>query len=144
MSSTLTHAPISADDRIRLQSDLQNIKQTAARKNVILDAYDESRETLAGKANFELGCWLYYYRHRIGIEDTATRIDCARRIFEAGFANLGYEFFTVFEFGERQFDTLFESGDAAEVIAGLRALIPADKTGNIRKAFEYFGWPTTL
>jgi hypothetical protein len=43
-----------------------------------------------------------------------------------------------------QFDTIFEMGDAKEVIEGLRQLIPTDMTGNIAKAFEYFGWPSGL
>lgn len=135
------HAPLSDSERRSLRADLDNIRLTAARKKVTLDPYDEANEAHSGNLHFELGCWLYYYRRRISVEGTETRIDCARRIFEAGITNPGYKFFTVFDFGERQFDTLFESGDAEEVIAGLRALIPGDTTGNIQKAFTYFGWP---
>lgn len=66
------------------------------------------------------------------------------RIFLAGFNNPCYDFFTVFDFGERQFDGIFEEGDAEEVIDGLRKEIPLDSSGQIATAFEYFGWPVAV
>jgi hypothetical protein len=76
-----------------------------------------------------------------GAEGLKSRIDCARRIFLSGINNPGYDFFTVFDFGERQFDSIFEMGDAEQVIEAIRLLIPGDKSGNIAKAFANFGWP---
>lgn len=123
--------------------DLDNLKATATRKGLTLDAWEEHNESTAGKLNFELGCWLYYYNRRIYDADGFNaRVDCMRRIFEAGHTYLHYEYFTVFDFGERQFDTLIEMGDASEVIDAVRTLyLPVDTSGNVRTAFEYFGWP---
>jgi hypothetical protein len=88
-----------------------------------------------------LGCWLFYYSRRIYSESVDTRIDCARRIFIEGIANPGYRFFTVFDFGERQFDTLFEMGDAEQVVDGLRRFLYSDSNGNLSAAFRQMGWP---
>lgn len=134
-------APISAAERKQLKADLANLRATAERKGTTLDDWEERSERKAGERHFELGCWLYHYRRRISSEGLETRIDCARRIFVEGIFNPGYQFFTAFDFGERQFDTLFEMGDAEEVIDGLRKFIDKDSTGNLAKAFAYMGWP---
>lgn len=135
-------APISAQTRAMLRHDLQHIEATAQRKNFTLDRWEKQAETTAGNDHFELGCWLFYYKDKIYNGKAECRIDCAKRIFEAGITNPRYNFFTVFEFGERQFDTLFEMGDSKDVIDGLASFLPSDTTGNLKKAFEYFGWPT--
>lgn len=135
------NAPLTAAERNLLKADAANIQATAERKGCTLDRWEERSETEAAKNHFELGCWLFYYSRRIGSESVEARIDCARRIFIEGITNPGYQFYTIFDFGERQFDTLFEMGDAREVIAGLRQLLADDKTGNLLKAFEFMGWP---
>ena len=138
----LERAPLSNAIRERLRRDLENIRATAERKQVTLDRWEEMDEQLEGKAHFELGCWLYFYSARIGQPGAfQDRVDCLRRIYQAGLTHLNYEFFTVFDFGERQYDTLVEMGDGSEVVDALRALIPRDTTGNLVKAFEYNHWP---
>jgi len=140
----MNKAPISKAARYQLMHDTRNIRACADRKKVTLDAWDESRERAAAEQHFELGCWLYYYSRRIGLtgpQGLQQRIDCACRLFMAGFTSPGYQFFTVFDFGSRTFDTLFEMGDAEEVIAGLRTMLADDKSGMLNKAFDYFGWP---
>lgn len=110
----------------------------------MLDPHEEAQETAAAKRHFDLGGWLYYYSRRIyleGEEGLKHRVDCAKRIFLAGINSPGYRFFTVFDFGERQFDTIFEMGDADQVISSLRDLVKQDRTGNIGQAFAYHGWP---
>lgn len=138
-------APLTAAVLARLRADAKDVRATARRKNVTLDDWDEKQETAAAKEHFELGCWLHYYNRRIGLADNddglKDRIDCARRLFLAGLNNPGYAFFTIFDFGERQFDTIFEMGDAEQVISGLRELARNDQTGQIARAFAYFGWP---
>lgn len=52
------------------------------------------------------------------------------------------QFFTVFGFGERDFDSLFEMGDADQVVAGLRAMLDSDV--HIRNAFLFHRWPITV
>lgn len=135
--------PLTAKELAVLQADAQNIRAAAERKVLTLDAWEEQQETDAAKQHFDLGCWLYYYSRRVYLdsaEGLKNRIDCARRIFLAGLQNPGYKFFTVFDFGERNFDTIFEMGDADQVINDLRQLAKIDKTGRIAQAFVYFGW----
>ena len=140
-------APLTAKELAALKADAQNIRAAAKRKNTTLDDWDEKRETEAARQHFDLGCWLYYYSRRVyleGAEGLKYRTDCARRIFLAGLTNPGYSFFTVFDFGERQFDTIFEMGDADQVIDGLRQAAKADQSGHIARAFAYMGWTFEL
>lgn len=147
MNKRLKQAPISSAERAQLLIDAKNIRAAAQRKQVTLDRFEKTRESSAAELHFELGAWLYFYRNRVGIAGTQglkDRIDCARRIFEAGITNPGYDFFTIFEFGERQFDTIFESGDSDAVIDGLRAILVTAPTDGLRKAFLSYGWSTEL
>lgn len=139
-------APLTAAELKQLQADAKNVRATADRKQLVLDAWEEIDEKRHATKEFELGCWLFYYSRRIyKPEALADRIDCMRRIFEAGHTYLHYEFFTVFDFGERQFDTLVEMGDADEVINGVRQYINNTPKGqNVLKAFEYMGWPLEI
>jgi hypothetical protein len=137
------YPPISEADLARLRADARNIPGTARRRNTTLDAWDLRSEGAAAEKHFVLGCWLFYYSRRIfltGPEGLKHRIDCARRIFEAGLANPGYAFFTVFEFGEREFDTIFEMGDSALVLEGLRKLARRSRSQHIKEAFAEMGW----
>ncbi|MDZ4313841.1 MAG: hypothetical protein U0989_03610 [Azonexus sp.] len=136
-------APLSAAQLKQLKLDAKNVRATAERKEVTLDKWEENDEMFHATHYFELGCWLFYYSARIySPEGVADRIDCMRRIFEAGLDHLNYEFFSVFDFGERQFDTLVETGDAEAVIDGVRKRINDSWEGqNVRAAFKYMGWP---
>lgn len=139
-----TKAPISAEQRQQLKRDLQNIEATAQRKGISLLPYEQIQETAAGNQHFELGCWLFYFSRKVGLKDGLKhRIDCALKIFEAGMTSVNYQFYTVFDFGARQFDTIFEMGDAQRVVAGLRQHLKDDKTGNLAAAFQSFGWLLT-
>lgn len=135
----LKRAPL--DDRLRhaLKLRLADLKKTAAKKGTTLDAWEERAEQQAGKDHFELGCWLYFYSQHI-YSSCEIRADCLKRIFLAGLTNPGYDFFTAFDFGERQFDSCLEQGDSKEVIALLRKELAKDTTGNLARAFDYFGW----
>lgn len=136
-------APLPPEQLNQLKIDAKDVMAVAKRKNVMMDKWDERIESYHAKKDFVLGCWLFYYSSRIYKTDgLADRIDCLRRIFEAGFNTIHYEFFSVFEFGERHFDTLLEMGDAKEVIDGVRKRINDSREGqNIREAFQYMGWP---
>lgn len=135
-------APISTAERKQLKANLANLRTVAERKGAPLDDWDERQERIAGEQHFELGCWLFYYCQRVGLQDgLGDRIDCARRIFTEGITNPRYQFFTVFNFGERQFDTIFEMGDATQVINGLRQYLDCDSTGYLAAAFQTMGWP---
>lgn len=138
------HAPLDKADLQQIIDDIGDIRAAAKRKNVTLDTWDECRELRAAKEHFDLGCWFFHYRFLVGSvgeEGFRARVDCARRSFLEGIFNPGYKFFTLFDFGERHFDTLFEMGDAERVIAELRKLISTDKSGKIAEAFDNFGWP---
>ena len=135
-----TSAPLGAHVLAQLRADAQNIRATAERKGLTLTSWEEREEIEAAKEHFNLGCWLFYYRHLVYQKDGLRhRIDCARRLFLTGIDNPGYRFFTVFEFGEREFDTIFEMGDGGQVVAGLEQLAREDKTGLIREAMRDLG-----
>ena len=134
-------APITEVELEQLKADAANVRAAAERKQLTLNHWEEARESEIAKKHFDLGCWLYYYSQRIyRTECRHDRVDCALRLFLSGLCNPHYDFFTVFDFGERQFDTLFEMGDSVEVIDALRQHLPSDKTGSLRKAFDYYGW----
>lgn len=137
-------APLSSATRNMLTQDAKNIQATARRKQITLDRWEEQCESRAAKNHFELGCWLHFYRGKIGRSDESglqARVECALHLFLNGVQSPSYDFFTIFDFGERDFDTLFEMGDADQVIAHLRDAIPNDKSGMIAKAFTHHGWP---
>ena len=137
------YPPLSEAELERLRADARDIPGTAKRRNTTLDAWDLRSERASAEKHFALGCWLYYYSRRIfltGPEGLQHRIECARRIFEAGLGNPGYAFFTVFEFGEREFDTIFEMGDSTQVLEGLRKLARRSRSQQIREAFAEMGW----
>lgn len=137
-------APITESVRAQLRLDTQDLRATAARKSITIDDWEVRRQATAAKNHFELGCWLYHLRERIGRSDEGSlhdRIECAWRIFMSGITNPGYQFVTVFEFGERQFGTIFGMGDGDQVVDGLRSLLSADRTGRLAAAFDAYGWP---
>lgn len=127
-----TAAPITKRERQMLQ---------ARAKDITLDRYDEQSEQEAARDHFELGCWLYYLRSRVYESDGIQhRITCVKKLFEAGIASPGYRFSTVFEFGERTFDTCFEMGDGGEVKDALMTFGALDKTGVMGKCLREMGW----
>ncbi len=139
--------PLSAKELAQLRTDAKNIREVANRKGTTLDTWEESREREAATNAFDLGCWLFYYSRRIyrpGPEGLMHRVDCARRIFESGIFNPGYQFFTIFDFGERQFDTIFEMGDSNQVIENLREVVRHEHSIKLAEAFRYFGWPLDI
>lgn len=133
------NAPITDEQRAHLKRDASDLHGTAMRKGSTLDRWEHEEEARTARDHFELGCWLFYYSKRFyGGQDTLDlRIDIVRRLFQAGIYAPAYMFFTVFDFGERQFDSIFEQGDAEHVIEGLRASLYDDE---VRKGFEYCGW----
>lgn len=138
-------APISRIERAQLVRDAANLQAAAKRKGLTLDLY--GREGTMAKKHFELGCWLWRFtkiRDLPSEQYLAERVEIVTRLFLAGFRNPRYDFFTVFDFGERQFDGIFEQGDSQDVIDGLRRNIPMDTTGEIKSVFESFGWPTAV
>lgn len=125
----------------QLRADAKDLRGAATRKGTTLDRYEEASESAAAAKYFELGAWLFHYSTRVGRHDgQSARIDCLRKLFEAGIYSPGYQFFTVFDFGERTFDTCIEMGDAAEVIDALRELAHQHRNRNLVAAFEYMGW----
>lgn len=139
-------APISKADRAKLLLDAADPQRAAKRKGLTLDRHQEAREKMVASNHFDLGCQLFRFTQLRGLtpeEHLSERIDLVTRLFLAGFNNPNYDFFTIFDFGERQFDGIFEEGDAEDVIEGLRRNIPLDTTGMLVSAFGYFGWPLT-
>jgi hypothetical protein len=136
--------PLAASVIEKLRYDSKRIVAVAADKNLDASREELENERRAAENHFELGCWLFYYSqriHRSGAAGLMDRIDCARRIFEAGIKHPYYDFHTVFEFGDREFRTLFSVGDKQQVLNALRPLAQKNPDGGIAAAFTYFGWP---
>lgn len=139
-------APVAAAVRKKLKADARDIAATARSKGITIDDYELRDETQHARDFFELGCWLFYFSPLIrleGAEGLRHRIDCAATLFKSGKYHMtNSQFFTVFGFGERDFDSLFEMGDADQVVAGLRAMLDSDV--HIRNAFLFHRWPITV
>jgi hypothetical protein len=134
-------APLTPTKLAQLRADANNLRAAATRKGTTLDRYEEAQEGEAARTHFNLGTWLFYYSTRVGKPDgLADRIDCLRRLFEAGIYRPGYMFFTAFDFGERTFDTCVEMGDADEVLDGLREIAHQSRNQKLLDAFQYMGW----
>jgi hypothetical protein len=137
------YPPISKAELDQLRLDSKNVRAAAERKGTTLDRWEEAEESAVAKSNFMLGSWLYYYSKQVdqrGQHALKNQIDCLYRLFRAGFDNPGYQFFTVFNFGERQFDGLLEDGNASQVLQGLREIYQKHGDKGIADAFAYFGW----
>jgi hypothetical protein len=136
--------PLSKAVISQLRIDASNVRAAAVRKNLVLDKYEEREETLAAKRYFQLGAWLYYYKHEMWRDRGRNYLDmqvaCLLRLFQAQIPSPGYRFFTVFDFGDRDFDTLFENGNSAEVLQELRAIYFQTKDAAIASGFAYHGW----
>ena len=135
-------APISQRLRNQLERDartVESVRAAAERKG--LDTWGIDDEYRTARNHFELGCWLAHYAGRVGKEaDPQVRIDCVRRLWESDITSPGYRFFTIFGFGEREFDTCFEMGDGDKVAAALKALAKEDPTGPIAAGVKAFRW----
>lgn len=135
-------APITDGVRAELRASITAMQAVAKRKNLMFDRRIERVEAEAARNHFDLGCWLFFYSRKVGQvgpEGFAARVDCARRIFLDGITNPRYDFFTIFDFGEREFDTIFEMGDAEAVVEALRREIPNDRSGRIAKGLRALG-----
>lgn len=137
----LKQPPLLHAQLVRLRHDVkpENIRACAERKGLTYDEMTLRREALLGKQHFGLGCWLYFYSKRTGRGGVSARIDCVRRLLLSDLddTNPVYDFFTVFDFGERQFDNCFEMGDSELVmkaIAGMR------QQPRVSAKFSKLGW----
>lgn len=112
MNSSDEKAPLTAKERVLLRRNAADVKRTAVWKGFAVDnAHIEIAERFA-RDYFTLGCWLYYYSFRIHRRDNLDeRIDCASRLFEAGFSDPGDYFLLIFGFGKGHFTALFRDGD---------------------------------
>jgi hypothetical protein len=140
MPLDIPRAPLSAAQRAKLHRDLQRIEQVAARRGTTLDAWDKLAEQTAGRTSFEVGAWGYWAHLRgadITVEDRARVIHA---VLCSGDDDVGYRFFTVFHFGERDFDNFFEQGDSAQVLEDVARLIDASGNDVARDLFTRNGW----
>ncbi len=137
-------APISQRKRAQFERDsasTEAVMAAAARKGNTCTVREAELECRTARSHFELGCWLSHYADRITREkDPQVRIDCVRRIWESDITNPDYRFFTIFGFGERNFDACFEMGDGDKVAAALKAMAIEDPTGPIAAGVKAFGW----
>lgn len=134
----LQQAPLSTEVRARLRSDLNDVLACGRRKGLDIDRMTLRRESVIGERHFELGCWLHFYSTKLS-QGVWARIDCVRRLLLSAYEPFSpsYDFFTVFDFGERQFDNCFEMGDAEQVMQAIASLRHVPHVG---QKFAQAGW----
>lgn len=142
IASPIPAAPITARQRTMLRKRLANIEATARARGVTLDAWDKYTEEDAGRTHFELGAWLWWAAHH-GVVNSGcveTRAHVVHMILASGKSDIGYEFYTVFEFGERDFDSFFEYGDGLDVVMAVRRLVFESGNPTAITALREAGW----
>lgn len=135
-------APISDAQRRMLHRRLNDLHATAKRKGCTLSSWEHANEKIAGELYFEVGAWGYWSslrRSRLSVQDRA-RVSFA--IFAAGLTHIGYEFYTSFDFGERDFDAFYEMGDSKEVIDALADLVRLSGHAVAAQGMRQLGWST--
>lgn len=135
--------PLSKPVLEQLRKDAANVRAAAERKEMTLSRSEEAEETQTAKQYFNLGCWLFYYQREMykpGVDSLKMQIDTVVRLFRNGFFNPGYAFYTVFNFGEREWDTVFEMENSSEVLQGVRAIYAETRDPLIAEGFAYAGW----
>lgn len=146
MSDCMSCSPLPADVRAQLARDcvsVETIQAAAARQGNPCTRSEAVRGKEAADRHFELGCWLHYYAPRVGqSENFQDRVDCVRRCFEAGIVHPRYDFFTVFGFGERDFDNCFEMGDGDRVVDALKSIARKEPDGSVARGVRAMGWTT--
>lgn len=133
-------APISDRDRQKLKRRLADLPACAARRGVTLDAFELHRETVFGDLYFEVGAWGYWATRR---GSKLTLGDRARVVFAmlaAGLECVSYDFYTAFEFGERQLDSFFEVGDSAELVQAVSDLVVASQHKSALLLLQKLEW----
>lgn len=132
-------APISTRQRAALLRRLNDLPGVASRQGTTLSAWDQQREENAGRLHFEVGAWGWWSQQRADllVEERA-RVVFA--ILASGMTGIGYEFFTAFSFGERQFDAFFEMGDGADVVQAVSDLVLASDHPVALKGLQANGW----
>jgi hypothetical protein len=137
------HAPLTKEQVQQLRADAKNVAATAVRKGLLVHRSDLLSEKQAAAEHFDLGCWLFHYSTRVGGSGptgTKDRIDCVRRLWDAGIKSPSYEFHSVFDFGERQFDSCFEMGDDDQVAAGLISAALERPHSQLADIVRGWGW----
>ena len=140
-------APIPAALRAGLLRDTQSVDSilaAAARHGDDCGRWEAQDEFEHAQRYFELGCWLKYFSERVGAsqgpDGLADRIECVRKCWEAGVYDVGYSFYSVFRFGERQFDTCFEMGDGDKVAQALVEIARDNPNGPIADGVRRMQW----
>jgi hypothetical protein len=112
-------APLTSEQRKMLKAYASDLKATAKEKGITLSDADFRIEKEVAEKHFELGCWLFWYKNNglfsSGLHGFQLRVACFKMLEENYLGSPEYDFFTVFGFGERDYDSLLEMGDGDKV-----------------------------
>jgi len=137
----LPRAPLSNTDRKAITKDIANIEVVARAKDYDCSASEARYDKRMAEDHFELTCWLKWFMTSQARRDcVATRALIVFLIFENGLQGLAYEFHTITDFGERQFDDIFEKNDGGDVIVQLNRLVSAFGGERSKVGLAYYGW----
>jgi hypothetical protein len=117
----------------------------ARRKGISLSRFEAIEEQHYASEYFNLGAWMHYFSIRFqSIRDTEKRLndraDCLEMLFKAGIFEPKNKFMTVFDFGDRQFDAMFEQGDSGDLLDVLRRRMTGDASCYIATGFQHHNW----
>jgi hypothetical protein len=133
-------APITPRQRAMLLARLKDLRGTAQMHGTSLSDWELMDEANAARLHFEVGAWGWWSQQR---RESLSVQDRARVIFAvlaSGKTSVGYEFFTAFEFGERQFDAFFEMGDGHEVVDAVSELVVSSGNAAALACLQANGW----
>lgn len=133
-------APITVAQRAALQRRLCNLPKVAARRGTTLDDCDRRREEREGRAHFEVGAWGWWASRRRASLTLEDRANVVFAVLTSGRTCVDYEFFTAFEFGERDFDAYFEQGDSEHLVDAIAAKVYASGNAVALEGLRANGW----
>lgn len=132
--------PLAAATIKRLGHDARHVAETVRRKGMHLSTEEIDAEVAFAELHFDLGCWLHHYRLLVRQGGCHIRVDCVRRLFEAGFACVGDQFRLVFEFTARDFDACLGAGDGALVQAAVIEMACRAPASKLAACVRMVGW----
>lgn len=133
-------APIGPAQRAMLKRRLANLDATARRRGTTLDAWERAAEAHAGRIHFEVGAWGWWSQQR---RDALTLHDRARVVFAvlaSGLTTVEYEFFTAFQFSERDWDAFFEMHDGSELVQAVSDIVHHSGHATALAGLQANGW----
>jgi len=136
----IPRAPIGPAQRAMLMRRLANLDAIARRRGTTLDAWDRANEERAGQIYFEVGAWGWWSQQRRDSLSLNDRANVVFAVLASGLTSVGYEFFTAFEFSERDWDSFFEMHDGSELVQAVSDIVHRSGHATALVGLQANGW----